>query len=152
MKKIDKKIIGWREWIQFPDFKNAKVKAKVDSGARTSSLHAYNVKVITEKGVKKVHFELFPNQDNKEGKVIVKAPLVDYRNIKSSNGHQEKRPVIITPIKMFDEIWTVEITLTNRDIMGFRMLLGRQAIRNRFVIDVGRSFLSTKTKMKRSKK
>jgi hypothetical protein len=146
MKAKQKHIIGWREWVCFPDLGNVSIKAKIDTGARTSSLHAYDVRIVTRNGKKKTRFELHPIQDSKRGRVIVEAPLVEYRSVKSSSGHQEKRPVIMTQIKMMDQQWPVEITLTNRDLMGFRMLLGRQAIRDHFIIDAKKSYLTRTTK------
>lgn len=152
MKKKVKHTIGWREWVRLSEFGGVRLKAKVDSGARTSSLHAYNVEIITSRGQDKVRFALYPNQGNKRDKQVVEAPLVDYRSVRSSSGHKETRPVILTTVKLFGEVWPVEITLTNRDIMGFRMLLGRQAVRNRFLIDVSQSFLAMKAKAKQESK
>ncbi len=153
VKKREKQSIGWREWVEFPEFKNIKLKAKVDSGARTSSLHAHKVKIVQRRGRTKVRFEVYPNQKDQKEMLTVEAPLVDCRSVKSSSGHVEKRHIITTKIKIGEESWPIEISLTNRDLMGFRMLLGRQALRNRFTIDVSKSFLATNTvSKKRTKK
>lgn len=148
--KKEKPVIGWREWVFFPELKKVKIKAKIDTGARTASIHAYDIKIITKNGQKKARFEIHPKQNNQEDKVIVEAPIVDFRAVKSSNGLSEKRPVIETSIELLGEKWPIEITLANRDMMGFRMLLGRSSIHKRFMVDVSRSFLGNKTE--RSKK
>lgn len=133
--------IGWREWVALPDWDIPSVKAKVDTGARTSSLHAYDVEEFRARGRTMVRFSVHPEQRNARHAVHVEAPLHEHRRVRSSNGHVEQRPVVTVHIELAGQRWPVELTLTNRDEMGFRMLLGRQALRGRFAVDPGRSFV-----------
>ena len=135
-------IIGWREWIKFPDFEGIFVKAKVDTGAQTSAIHALNINTKTQGSIDIATFEIHPFQGDRKTTLEVSAPIVDRRNVKSSTGHQQKRLVISTNIELADRIWPIEITLTNRNDMGFHMLLGRQAINKQFIVDPARSFLA----------
>lgn len=137
-----RKIIGWREWLCLPGLNIRKIKVKVDTGARSSALHAENVEFVRHKGVERVRFIIFPLQKNKTKHVWAEADLVDFRAVRSSSGHHEIRPVIVTGVRLLDRTWPIEITLTQRDIMGFRMLLGRQAVKGLFLVDPGRSFLA----------
>jgi hypothetical protein len=137
--KLD--IIGWREWVQLPKLGVPRIKAKIDTGARSSSLHAFNVRLEYESPIRLVHFEILPFQECDTGSVQAVAELVEFRVVRSSSGHEERRPVIRTELKIGRLIWPIEVTLTNRDSMGFRMLIGRQAIRHRFMVDPARSFL-----------
>lgn len=136
--------IGWREWVSLPALKIAAVKAKVDTGARTSSLHAFDVETYTHKGTQRVRFQVHPIQRNTSKTITCDAELIERRLVRSSTGRQTLRPVIMTTIELLGHRWDIELTLTNRDDMGFRMLLGREAVRRRFVIDPGRSFLTAK--------
>jgi hypothetical protein len=133
-------VIGWREWISLPDLGVARIKAKVDSGARSSSLHAYDVELFTRRGRRMVRFEIHPLQRATRPRVVAEAELHDMRRVKSSSGHETLRPVIVTAVEFYGRRWDVELTLANRDTMGFRMLLGRQAVRGRLLVDPGRSF------------
>ena len=141
----DRFLIGWREWITFPQFSNARVKAKIDTGARTSSIHAYNINVTREGGREIVAFDLHPNQHDDETVVPCRAPLLDTRVMTNSGGQREERLVIEVSIKLGHQEWPIELSLTNRDTMGFRMLLGRTAIRRRFWVVPDRSFLAGRT-------
>lgn len=133
--------IGWREWVGLPDLNIPQIKVKVDSGARTSALHAENIRLIKRKdGRTTVSFTVVPLQD-KSTRVQAKATLVDRRWVKSSTGATTLRPVISTLMKVGEDAWPVEITLINRDMMGFRMLVGREALRGRYLIDPARSFI-----------
>lgn len=134
-------VIGWREWIAFPELGIDAVKAKIDTGARTSSLHAFDIKAFKRRGKRFVRFKVHPLQRRASETVECTAPVVDQRIIRSSSGHEQMRFVISTVIRINDETWPIELTLTSRDTMGFRMLLGRQAIRGRFLVNPGRSFL-----------
>lgn len=137
-------IVGWREWLQLPDLCETRIKVKVDTGARSSSLHAFNVEVREENGQQVVHFDIHPIQNSTDKTVRVSLPLIEYRTIRSSSGHEELRPVIRT-VACFGEVtWPIEITLTNRDQMGFRMLLGRRAMAQRFIVDPAKSFVQTR--------
>lgn len=143
-KKPLKSIIGWREWLALPDLRVSKIKAKVDTGARTSSLHADNMVRFKRRGKEWIRFHLHPIQKSQRKARIVELEVKEERMVKSSSGQVEKRPVVVTTVDFAGSSWPIELTLTNRDLMGFRMLLGREAIRNRFVVDVGRSFLADK--------
>jgi len=138
------KIIGWREWLNLPELGIRNIKVKVDSGARTSALHATGIRYLEQlNGETWVSF-LVTKQLEPRKTVRVRALLVEQRKVKSSLGHASVRPVIRTMIQIGDEAWPVEITLINRDPMGFRMLLGRSAIRKRFLIHPSKSFLQSK--------
>ncbi len=136
------RVIGWREWVALPRFGIESIKAKVDSGARTSSLHAFDIEEFRRGGRDMVRFNLHPEQRRSHPVIAVETPLADRRRVTPSSGHSEMRPVVRTEIALLGERWEVEFTLTSRDAMGFRMLLGRQAIRRRFLIDTGRSFVN----------
>ena len=144
MSMKEKLIIGWREWVELPEFRGVIIKVKVDTGARTSSLHASEIKELTHRGKKKVRFLLYPSANSREGAIKIEAPLVEYRSIRSSSGHREVRPVIVTMIRLMGREWPIEVTLTDRNMMGFRMLLGRKALRNQFLVSVNRSFFGKK--------
>lgn len=142
--RMDKPIIGWREWVELPRLQIARVKAKVDTGARSSSLHAFDVEIVKRRQRVVVHFSVHPIQHDTSTTVQCSALLVDERWIKSSNGKRELRPTIRTEVGFGGAAWPIDLTLTSRDLMGFRMLLGREAIRRRFLVDAGRSFLMRK--------
>jgi len=143
-------VIGWREWIHLSDLGVRWIKAKVDTGARTSALHAEDIEYFRLRGRDWVRFTVHPVQRSKLRPTRVSAEVLEMRKIRSSNGSQELRPVIETTIDVGDEEWTIEITLTSRDVMGFRMLLGRQAVREHTIIDAGRSYV-TRKKPRKSK-
>lgn len=135
-----KPVIGWREWVTLPDLRAATVKAKVDTGARSSTLHAYDIRTFRKGGEPWVRFEVHPLQRTREGAVEVTARLLEWRWVRNSGGERTWRPVIETDVELLGQRWPIELTLVNRDEMGFRMLLGRQAVRRRFLIDPGRSY------------
>lgn len=141
--------IGWREWLRLPDLGVKLVKAKVDTGARTSSLHAEDVELFTRGGHRMVRFTIHPKQRSSRGAVTATARLLEERRVRSSNGHQEVRPVIETTVDVGDVTWPIELTLTSRDVMGFRMLLGRQAMRGHVVVDPARSYVTRKVKTRK---
>ena len=147
-KKVQKNltILGWREWVVLPDLKVRKIKAKIDTGARTSSLQAFDLRKFRRGRQTWVSFSIHPLQRNTKKEIPVKARVVEERRVKSSNGEWTLRPVIRTTLAIEDRQWPIELTLINRDEMGFRMLLGREATRGRFVVDPGRSFLTGKMK------
>ncbi|MCE2435478.1 MAG: ATP-dependent zinc protease [Candidatus Latescibacteria bacterium] len=132
-------IIGWREWVALPDFNVDAIKAKIDTGARSSALHAFNLKRFRRRGKRMVRFEIHPIQRTSRQAVEVEAEVIEDRMVRSSNGKVERRPVIRTSVRMYNRDWEIELTLTSRDEMGFRMLLGRHALRGQFLIDPGRS-------------
>jgi hypothetical protein len=133
-------VIGWREWLALPELGVARVKAKVDTGARSSALHAFDVTRFTRRGRAMVRFKVHPLQREAAPTIDAEAELIEERLVRSSSGRQELRPVIRTQLELMGQVWTIELTLADRDVMGFRMLLGRQAIRGRFVVDPGRSY------------
>ena len=133
-------VIGWREWLALPELGVDSIKAKVDTGARTSSLHAFDVTETTVDGIVHVRFTIHPAQRKAEPAISVELPLLGKRRVRDSGGKTELRPVVETTVGLLGQEWPIEITLTRRDAMGFRMLLGRQAIKGRFLVDPGRSF------------
>lgn len=135
-----KVIIGKEEWCSLPDLQLPAVKARVDSGAKTSSLHAFNIHPYSENGTKYVKFDIHPVQGNRKIVQRCVARAVDRRNVKSSSGEKEKRHVIKTTIILGGNSWEIEVTLTNRDSMGYRMLLGREAMSGHLLIDPEASF------------
>lgn len=139
-------ILGWREWVSLPDLGIEKIKAKTDTGARTSALHAFAITPFKEGNKQKIRFEMHPLQKNTDKIVRCVADVIDKRWVSDSGGHREERYVIATPIIIGDQQWSIEITLTERDNMLFRMLLGRSAIKRRFVVNPARSFLTNKNK------
>ncbi len=134
-------IIGWREWASLPEVGVLSVKIKVDTGARTSALHAVDIEIVEAADPPLVRFRAQVREDHPELSPVVELPLVEVRTVKSSNGTTEERPVVLTRLAIGEEIWEAEVTLTVRDEMGFNMLLGRAAMRRRFWVDPGRSFL-----------
>ncbi|WP_437188104.1 ATP-dependent zinc protease family protein [Planctomicrobium sp. SH668] len=144
-------IIGWREWVALPELEVSAIKAKIDTGALTSSLHAFQIEIFKNRGQDYVRFQVHPRQKSARLAVEVEAPLLEMRSVRSSNGHLSERPVIETEVQLFDQRWMIELTLANRDQMGFRMLLGREALRGRFLVDVGSSFLD-RTRIPSSKR
>lgn len=137
-------MIGWREWVRLPDFCPSPIKAKVDTGAKTSSLHAPGLTLIESEEETIARFEVHPDQGSTAGKTLVTVPVVDFRTIRSSNGQTERRPVVRTTAEIGDRTLEIELTLTSRAAMGFRMLLGRRVLEDRFWVDPGRSFLLTR--------
>ena len=136
-------IIGWRETVALPQLGISKIKAKIDTGARTSALHAFQIRMSDRKGKKIVHFQVHPFQRDSKTTIIAEAELLEYREVKNSGGAAQLRPVILTEVELGREKWKIELTLTNRDLMGFRMLLGRQAVRSKFLVDPGKSFIQS---------
>lgn len=144
--------LGWREWVSLPELGLERIKAKVDSGARTSSLHAFEVRDFEESGVHRVEFKMHPNQHDNSSQVTCVADIIDERYVRDSGGHQEKRWVISSPLKIGAVTWDIEINLTSRDDMRFRMLLGRTAFRGHALIDPARSYVIGKRRKKKGKK
>ena len=138
--KREKAVVGWREWVALPDLGVDRIKAKIDTGARTSAIHAFDVCPLERSGRKYVRFSLHPVQHHRKPEVFCEAPVVDERVVTSSNGEKQHRYVVETTLMLGGKSWPIEMTLTNRDEMGFRMLLGRRAVRRRFVVDPGSSF------------
>lgn len=145
--------IGWREWVLLPDFgrDGAEVKAKVDTGARTSSLHAYDIEEVERDGDSWLRFRFHPIQRDEETVIEAEARLVDRRRVTASNGQSEIRYVVETDLQLDGQAFPIELTLTRRDAMGFRMLIGRRALRGRYLVDPRRSFRSVESKEHRKR-
>ena len=143
-KPRSKILIGNREWCAFPELGVPAIKARVDSGAKTSSMHAFDLEVFERKGRQWVRFEIHPLQKNRRVRHIAEAQVIDRRKVRSSSGESEERYVIGSLLEIGDAAFPIELTLTNRDSMGYRMLLGREAMRGRFLIDPDASYLQGK--------
>ena len=139
---LDNKILlGWREWVSMPELGIPAIKAKVDTGARTSSLHAFQVETFEEDGRRKVRFGIHPLQKREDVTLWCETEVIDHRRVSDSGGHREMRYVIHTPVRLGSLLWNVEVTLTDRETMQFRMLLGRTAMVGRFTVDPESSYL-----------
>ncbi|MBN2163190.1 MAG: ATP-dependent zinc protease [Pontiellaceae bacterium] len=141
--------LGWREWCALPDLDLPAIKAKIDTGAKTSALHAFHIDPFTEKGKRFVRFQVHPIQRIDELVVECVAPVKDERLVSDSGGHKEMRYIIETVVRIGDKCWPIEMSLTNRDTMLFRMLLGRRAMEGHAVIDPSASYLNGRLKPKR---
>ncbi len=141
---------GWREWVGLPDLGIRQIKAKVDTGARTSALHAFAVRPFSAGGRDRVEFLMHPIQKNTDTVVTCTADVLESRVVTDSGGHREERFVIATTLSIGKFTWPIEVTLTSRDDMLFRMLLGRTAMKNRARVDPARSYLVGKKKRKKT--
>ncbi|MBO6782846.1 MAG: ATP-dependent zinc protease [Alphaproteobacteria bacterium] len=157
-RKRDVPVVGWREWLSLPDFGIDAIKVKIDTGARTSAIHAFKIRPFTDRGVPWVSFVLRPRQRHRTPEIECALPVLDERKIRSSNGEEERRYVIETEACLGETAWPIELSLANRDDLGFRMLLGREAVRGRFLVNpdrsflIGRSFADVTTTSKKRKK
>jgi len=136
---VARAIVGWREWVALPDLGIARIEAKLDTGAKTSAIHAYEIEPFERRGRDYVRFRIHPKRGNAHLSVPAEARLVGRRRVKASSGHASERPVIRTVVVVDGRRFPIEITLADRDQMGYRMLLGRQALGGRFLVDPGRS-------------
>lgn len=134
--------IGWREWASLPALGIDRIKMKIDTGARTSCIHAFRIETFETGGEEWIRFWVHPIQDDTETEICCEARVKDQRMVSDSGGHREMRHVIETPLLIDGKTFPVEITLTNRDNMKFRMLLGRTAMKNRFMVDPSASYLT----------
>ncbi len=141
-------VIGWREWLGLPDLGVKAIKVKVDSGARSSSLHAFELKKFKRNEETWVRFQVHPEQRTDKPSIEVEAKVLEFRSVRSSSGKATMRPVIITRVALMGQAWPIELTLASRDEMGFRMLLGREAFRGRFLVDAGKSYYGGNPKKK----
>jgi hypothetical protein len=132
-------IVGWREWVSLPGVGVPWIKAKLDTGARSSALHAFDVEELADG--ERVRFSVRPWQKSEDDVVVVECPVHDRRSVRSSSGHSEERIVVLLDVELFGRTVTAETTLSNRDQMGFRMLIGREALRQGFIVNPGESFL-----------
>ncbi|MCL4200969.1 MAG: ATP-dependent zinc protease [Pirellulaceae bacterium] len=135
-------VIGWREWIKLPDLGISSIKAKIDTGARSSSLHAVDVEIFRRDGKTWVRFKVHPLQRTSSKTIEAEAEVLEFRRVRSSSGHTTMRPVIVTTLDVLGRSWPIEVTLADRADMGFRMLLGREAVRGRLLVDPGKSYNS----------
>lgn len=144
-KKIPKQklVTGWREWAELPELGVERIKVKIDTGAKTSALHAFDVSTVTHMGRECVQFDVHPIQDNDSIRHTCTSPIMDYRWITSSTGHRQRRFIIHTILKMGDFSSIIEISLANRDEMGFRMLVGRSALKKGILVNPSHSFILT---------
>lgn len=137
-------MLGWREWVALPGLGIEHIKAKVDTGARTSALHAFEVTPFEDAGKQRVRFRVHPLQKDNTTEVTCESDVIDRRQVRDSGGHTEQRWVILTPVMLGGQRWNIEMTLTERDNMLFRMLLGRTAMKGRCTVDPSRSYLAGK--------
>lgn len=141
MQKQQLITVGWREWVKLPELKLPWIKAKIDTGARTSCLHAFSLETFNNDNEQWVRFGIHPHQHDSDTEVYCEAKIIDQRMVSDSGGHKEQRFVIATTLALANQQWPIEITLTNRDNMKFRMLLGRTAMEGRIAVNPEASFL-----------
>jgi ribosomal protein S6--L-glutamate ligase len=142
-------FVGWREWARLPKLNIPVIKVKIDTGAKTSALHAYDLEIIKKDGKEYASFSIHPIQKNDVISIKCLSEIIDKRVVKSSNGLKEERCVIRTPIQIGKKIWDIEITLTNRDIMHHRMLIGREAMQS-VLVHPARTFCQGKINSKKA--
>ena len=136
-----KTTIGWREWVQLPDLGITEIKAKVDTGADNSSLHAFNIERFEIDDEPYVRFEIHPRQRKRKPSIECETPVVGEKKVRNPGGRIEVRPVIRTRLVVAGIELDALVNLTTRDQMTFRMLLGRRTLRKLFVVDPGRSYV-----------
>lgn len=135
-------VMGWREWVSLPELAIPAIKAKIDTGAKTSALHAFRIETFQKNDENHVRFWIHPMRKKKHIELICEARVYDKRSVKDSGGHAEERYVIQTPVSIGGRTWNIDITLTDREDMIFRMLLGRSAINSEnIIIDPSASYV-----------
>lgn len=148
----EKKIVGWREWVELSDFDNCAIKAKLDTGARTSALHTSFTERYEDNGLAMVRFGVKPYRKDESYEIICTSPVIDQRIVINSGGAQENRLVIAVQVQLGDIRWPIEITLTRRDDMKFRMLLGRTALAGQYIVDPSLSYSLGRRNLKKGKR
>lgn len=143
-------IFGYQEWVTLPLLNVPAIRAKLDTGAKTSSIHAYNIEYSVENGVNYICFELHPIQHSKEIIRLCRMPVLDHRLVRSSSGDAEERPVIRTILALGGKRWEIDLNLTNRDYMGFRLLIGREALSSMGLVHPGAKYLHGRLSDKRA--
>jgi len=144
----DPLTLGWREWCALPELGIPAIKAKIDTGAKTSCLHTFGIEPYTENGIRHVRFKVHPLQKNEQLVVECTAAVKDEREVSDSGGHKEFRYIIETPLRIGDKVRLIEMSLTNRDSMRFRMLLGRRAMEENTLVDPAASYINGRLKAK----
>ncbi len=139
---VDRIALGWREWVGLPELGIHRIKAKVDTGARTSCLHTFRMEPYEQGGKRRVRFWVHPVQNDLHQVIECDAVVIDERMVSDSGGHREQRLVILTSLLVGERSWSVEMTLTNRDSMRFRMLLGRTAMAGQSLVFPESSYLA----------
>lgn len=145
-------IMGWREWVTLPELKIGPIKAKIDTGARSSSLHAFDIVPFVQDGKRWVRFQVHPVQRSDDLSISCRSEIHDVRSVRSSSGEASDRIVIQTLVSWMGEKWTVDLTLADRTAMGFRMLVGREAIRGRMLVDPSRSYFGRRPHRKKRRR
>lgn len=140
-------VIGWREWVSLPGLGVRRIKAKIDTGARSSSIHAFNVETFHQDQIEYVRFNIHPLQRRERPEVTATVPILERRLVRSSNGEAAQRIVIRAEVEMLDDRFPLDLTLANRDAMGFRMLIGREALRGRYMVDSSLSYRGGRPKV-----
>lgn len=151
-RRKERPVIGWREWASLPDLRIPAIRVKIDTGARSSSLHATRLSTFERDGQIWVRFRFRPRVEKGVAGRWCEAPSVGTRNIRSSTGDLQRRYVIVTALRLGDETWPIEVSLADRQEMGFEMLVGRTAVRRRFLVDPGRSYLAESPLGKRTRR
>jgi len=152
MEKKRKRAAGWREWVSLPSIGVGSIKAKLDTGARTSALHAFNIETYWSNGELWARFFVHPYQKNDAREIACDARIEDIRIVSNPGGRRQRRLVIRTDVRLGDETWPIDLSLTDRDEMGFRLLIGRTAMHGNLIVDPDHSYLLGKRKRKKKKR
>lgn len=143
---VEPTVVGWREWVSLPQAGVAAIKAKIDTGARSSSIHAFDLEPFERDGAEWVRFSIHPWQRSHDDVAVLELPVLDRREVRSSNGQVEERWAVALDVVLAGRSITTVMTLSNRDEMGFRMLIGREALARGFLVDSARSYLGGRPK------
>ncbi|WP_018155817.1 ATP-dependent zinc protease family protein [Demetria terragena] len=139
-------VAGWREWVSLPGLGVPWLKAKLDTGARSSAIHAFHLSEFEREDATWVRFAVHPWQKSADDETWMELPLLDRRLVRSSSGHVQRRHVVVMPVSIMKVTVDAEVTLSRRDEMGFRMLLGREVLRQGYLVDPSRSYLGGRPK------